>query len=336
MKLWREVLAGILHTRLDSIISIIALGLAVAFIPVLWLKIFLFLVIAFSVFKVIESVYKLQKEKHVPLAVVIFGDQAMRNSFVDDCLRQMAKLRFDETALRHLGIGRDDWCLYQSGDLPTSTNQWRRVVQEFRGKLEFIRAKLEGPEYFHIFLKCRTALVFGLGATMGTWGNVILYQEDSSGSFKPVIYLDNKTDLPNHHATHSIKKRLEPPYEFIHPNIPKKLTSPTIVALNLAGHSPGAYVRSEARRRNLSSVMIDNTYGNNLTEKYWLRPAQEVTSVLLQLLAQGIELEIYASCPNGLAFAIGMALGDQCPVTVFHWFSDKKVYKPVLKLNNLY
>jgi hypothetical protein len=336
MKLWREVLAGILHTRLDSIINIIALALAVLFVPYFWLKIILLPVIAFSFYKVAESIYTLHKEKHIPLAVVIFGDQAMRDSFVNDCLCQMAKLHFDETALRHLGIGRDDWCLYQSGDLPTSTNQWRRVVREFRSKLAFIRAKLEGPEYFHIFLKCRTALVFGLGATTGTWANVVLYQEDSSGSFKPVIHLDNKTNLPNHHATHSIKKRLEPPYEFIHPSIPKELTSPTLVALNLAGHSPGAYVRSEAKRRNLSCVMIDNTYGNNLTEKYWLRPAQEVASVLLQLLAQGIELEIYASCPNALAFAIGMALGDQCPVTLFHWFADKKVYKPVLKLNNLY
>ncbi len=268
--------------------------------------------------------------------MVVYGGEAGRDSFIDDCLRQMDSLGFDEAAFSGLGVDRDNWLISRPGDLPADEGQWKRVVLEFRRKLDHIKAKLKGPEFFHIFAKCRTALVFALGATAGTWSNVVIYQEESGGRFKPVIYLDSKTDLPNHHATHTIKSIVEPPYRFIQTSIPKKLTFPTLVALNLAGHPPRSYVQMEAKKQGVSCVMIDNTYGDTLTEEDWFRPAQEVASVLLWLAQQAKELKVYATCPNASAFAIGMALGDQCPATIFHFFAEDKAYKHVLKLNELY
>ena len=335
MKEWQEVLVEVFKKKTDSVINIVALGLAVSFIPNLWLKIILCLFIMYSAYRIGESILSIQREKHVPLAVVVYGDESTRDSFIDDCLRQMDKWHFDEVTFSDLGVDRDDWCISHPGDLPADAEQWKRVVQEFRHKLDLIKAKLKGPEFFHIFLKCRTALVFGLGAAVGTWGNIILYQENA-GDFKPVIYLDNKTNLPNHHASHAIKSKPELPYKFIQPTIPERFTSPTLVALNLAAHSPAPYVEIEAKKRNLSYVIIDNSYNNTLTEEDWFRAAQEVASVLLQLLKHASELEIYASCPNALAFAIGMALGDQCPASIFHLFAKDGSYNEVLELNKLY
>lgn len=334
MKEWREVLVEVSKKKMDSLTNIIALGLAVYFIPHLWLKILLIFFIAFSLFKVVESIRNLQREKHVPLAVVVYGDESIRDSFIDDCLRQMDKWHFDEVTFSGLGVDRDDWCISHPGDLPADTEQWKRVVQEFQHKLDLIKAKLKGPEFFHIFLKCRIALAFGLGAAVGTWSNIILHQE-IPGEFKPVIYLDNKTGLPYHHAIHTIKNKVEPPYKFIQPTIPEGLTTPTLVALHLASHDPSPYVKKEAKKQNLSCVIIDNTYNNTLTEEDWFQPAQEVASVLRQLRAQTDELRIYASCPIALAFAIGMALGDQFPASIFHFFAEDNTYHFVLKLNKL-
>ena len=332
--MWREMLVEVSKKKIDSLINIVALALAITFIPYLWLKVLLLLFIAFSLYRVIESIRIIQREKHVPLAVVVYGNESVRASFIDDCHRQMDKWHFDEAAFRELGVDRDDWCLSHPGDLPPDPEQWKRIVQEFEEKLDLIKAKLKGPEIFHIFLKCRTALAFGLGAVVGTWSNIVIHQE-SPGEFKPVIYLDNKTNLPNHHATHTIKSEAELPYKFIKATIPEELTSPTLVALNLASHPSGPSVELEAKNRNLSCVIIDNTYNNTLTGGDWLQPAQEVASVLRQL-KKASELEIYASCPNALAFAIGMALGNQCPVSIYHLFAKDNAYNLVLKLNELY
>jgi hypothetical protein len=117
--------------------------------------------------------------------------------------------------------------------------------------------------------------------------------------------------------------------------MPEKLTSPTLVALKLAGHSPAPYVQKEAESRNLACAIIDNNYNNTLNVEDWFQAAQEVASVLLQFLDKTSEIEIYASCPNALAFAIGMALGDQSSVSIFHLFASDDDYKFVLKLNEL-
>lgn len=335
MKEWREVLVEVFKKKTDSVINIIALALAVSFIPYLWLKIILCLFILYSVYRIVEDIRSLKREKHVPLAVIVYGDESTRNAFIDDSLRQMDKWHFDEVTFSGLGVNRDDWCISHPGDLPADTEQWQRVVQEFRHKLDLIKAKLKGPKIFHIFLKCRIALAFGLGATVGTWSGIILHQEISAGDFKPVIYLDNKAALPYHHNIHTIKNKPELPYKFIQPTIPEELTTPTLVALHLASHDPGPYVKNEAKNQNLSCVIIDNTYNNTLTEEDWFQPAQEVASVLRQLREQTDELRIYASCPIAFAFAIGMALGNQFPASIFHWFAEDNTYHFVLKLNKL-
>jgi hypothetical protein len=335
MKEWREVLVEVFKKKTDSVINIIALALAVSFIPYLWLKIILCLFILYSAYRIVEDIRSLKREKHVPLAVIVYGDESTRNAFIDDSLRQMDKWHFDEVTFSGLGVNRDDWCISHSGDLPADTEQWQRVVQEFQQKLDLIKAKLKGPEIFHILLKCRIALAFGLGATVGTWSGIILHQEISAGDFKPVIYLDNKAALPYHHNIHTIKNKPELPYKFIQPTIPEELTTPTLVALHLASHDPGPYVKKEAKNQNLSCVIIDNTYNNTLTEEDWFQPAQEVASVLRQLREQTDELRIYASCPIALAFAIGMALGNQFPASIFHWFAEDNTYHFVLKLNKL-
>jgi hypothetical protein len=334
MKEWQEVLVEVFKKKTDSLINIVALGLAVYYIPHRWLQVLLSLFIVYSMYRILENILSLKREKHVPLAVVVYGDESTRNAFIDDSLRQMDKWHFDEVTFSGLGVNRDDWCISHSGDLPADAEQWKREVQEFQHKLDLIKAKLKGPEIFHIFLKCRIALAFGLGAVVGTWSNVILHQE-IPGEFKPVIYLDNKTGLPYHHAIHTIKNRVEPPYKFIQPTIPERLTTPTLVALHLASHDPSPYVKMEAENQNLSCVIIDNKYNNTLTEEDWFQPAQEVASVLRKLREQTDELKIYASCPIALAFAIGMALGDQFPASILHFFAEDNTYHFVLKLNKL-
>lgn len=334
MRAWRETIGEIFRKKQDTLISIVGLVLAFIFVPIVWLKILLSVFVAYSLFKIWEGVHVLQKEKHVPLAVVVFGHQGERDSFVDDCLSQMDRWHFDEATFSGLGVDRDDWLISRPGDLPADPSQWASLVQEFADRIYHIRAKLKGPEFLHVFLKCRTALVFGLGAKTGTWNNVTIHQE-APGEFKPVIYLDGKVELTDHHDPHTMKSRVEPPYKFIEATIPDKLSTPTLVSLHLSAHSPRPSVEEEARRRGLSCVLIENTYNNTLTTKDWFHPAQETASVLLQLLEHSRELEIYQNCPNAIAFAIGMALGDQCTATIFHWFPKENAYKPVLKLNEL-
>jgi len=328
-KVIKEVGIEISKKKIDSLVNIIALALALYYIHVLWLKIILTLFIVFSLYRISQSVMMIQKEKNIPLAVVVYGDETIRDAFIDDCLQEMEKIGFDEASYRSLGIDRDDWCISHPGDLSPNPEEWKRVVREFQRKINLIRAKLKGPEFFHIFLKCRTGLAFGLGAAIGTWHNVVIYQE-IDGKFKPVIYLDNKL---NHHKTHDIKTHPKS-YDFIKFEIPENITSPTLVSLNLSSHGPTEYIIKEAKKRNLSCVIIENTYNNTLSEEDWFKPAQEVASVLLDLLKRA-ELEIYFSCPNAIAFAIGMALGDQSPAKIFQWFPKDNTYKFVLKLNEL-
>ena len=66
-KVIKEVGIEISKKKIDSLVNIIALALALYYIHVLWLKIILTLFIVFSLYRISQSVMMIQKEKNIPL-----------------------------------------------------------------------------------------------------------------------------------------------------------------------------------------------------------------------------------------------------------------------------
>jgi hypothetical protein len=87
----------------------------------------------------------------------------------------------------------------------------------------------------------------------------------------------------------------------------------------------------------MAAMHLRNTYGGVLaTGDDWLHVEQEVASVLLELVGGGVSrVHLCLSSPVVLAFGIGMALGAQSPVTVYHWFAGTQEFRAVLDLERL-
>jgi hypothetical protein len=335
MSNWLRAFWQATTTEIGTTLSFLGLILAIIVVPSLWLRLLFGVPTVYCFYRLVHSFHVLQSDKHQPLFVIAFpGATEQRRGLIDNIIRVMEGYGFREKEFRTFGIDRDDWVIDRHTDMLYNPNDWPDVVNEFKNAIDRLGTKLQGSEFFHLFFRCRTALVFGLGAITGTWHNVVIYQQEGP-TFNPVIRLGAKTE-PGWHSLHAIKTRVNVPYKFIEvKENSDPLTNTTLVSLTLAAHSPEFFVMQEAMRRKLSCILVNNKYNGTLKAEDWFQPANEIASLLLELLTKCKELEVYHSCPTALAFAIGMALGDQAPVTIFHWFDEQKTYKPVLKLNEL-
>ena len=334
----------LLHEKRDTLLGILGAGLALAAGLPLPLIIVAALVLLFLVVGLVHEVrvaIRMYEEKHIPLVVVVGRTDEEVTSMMADVISSMKRWGFDEKRFNaDFNLDREHWLVRRESDLPANAVDWQKLVHRFEDKVIKLSAKLKGTKVFHLFLNCPVALAFGLGAVLGTKYEVVIHhfqRSDAHSPYTPVIDLVSAGVLSKEGA-HIIKTKVTQPYKFVELKWPGELGEATLVSLHFAFHDPSGDVAREAAKRSLPVVYIRNVYGTTLPlDSDWLLVAREIATVLIDIAShpEVRRVELFQSCIVSLAFAIGIALGTQTPISIQHWFSAESQYHTVLSLEKL-
>jgi len=331
---WRDALALVWSEKWEAIIGIVSIVLAIA--AGLPLPFIVFSCLAGGLLMVdlaltIRRARRIVREKHIPVVVVVGKSDDEYRSMLSDAQQMASRWGYDEREFdAEFDVEREDTVVHRESRLPPDPSLWKELAGKFERKIHRIDGKLKGRRIYHLFLNCPAALALGMGSTLGTRYLAMLYHWVPP--YRLVVNLYQKS------PPGEVKRRIEPPYEFISVERPEALASEMFVSLSLSAHSIRGGIETLARQKGMPAVHIQNLYGGVLPlDADWLRVAQEVNSVLLELIARPEvnRLHLALAAPLPLAFLIGMALGRQSLITVHHWFADLGEYHPVLELEKL-
>lgn len=304
---------------------------------VMWIQRATILGIATLLIFAMKDMWNIIRKKHIPIIIDVGDDIEYVDSMRKTVYAHMRRCKFNpHIYFRQLKIKEQYITIHEDDYLSSHTKDWFGIVEEYTEHLHYFNTNLEGLRNFHIFMKCPVALTVGLGAVTGTNNAVALYHH-SDGHYKRVINLlnDEKT-APM--GTHILKNRVTQPFEYIEVNEPKKKTSHLFISLGLASHPPLSDVIRLAESKSVDILNITNKYNSTLsTDKDWLLAAREVLTEIMRWISEKnvTKVVLCISAPLPLAFAIGMGLGRQSPITVCQWFAKESKYYPVLELNKL-
>ncbi len=241
-------------------------------------------------------------------------------------------------------IDYQDIEIYQDSRLPLDNpNAWQALVQLFNQKMEHLDVKLPNRTVFHLFLNCPAVLALGLGARSDVHHEVILGTTQrgvADSPYTPVLDLSLATIKKfSTIGIRIIKQKPEKPYQFISTTIPQPeilKDKQILVQVYLAGHDPSGDIKRMATKNDWPLVEINKSQpALPIGGETWLRAAQEVGSVLLELASQVERIHLCWSAPVALAFGVGMALGTHSPITLYQWNPADSTYYPVLNLETL-
>jgi hypothetical protein len=282
------------------------------------------------------------REKHIPVLIVVGRKDDELASMTDLVWKTMERWGFDAKKYDvQYDIERDDLMVRRELDLPLEAVRWAELTHKFEDRLIRLSRQLKGHKVFHIFLNCPAALAMGLGAIAGTRYSLVVYHyfQRDDRPYEAVFnffHLTQKTGI----GAQVVKSNVAEPFRYIEV-LPPQTSGPRLfVSLHLASasHDPRGRVEQLAQEQGAVAAHIRNAYSGVLgPEEDWLRAAREVVTALSAWIAepQTQQVDLFLNSPLPLAFAIGMALGIQSPVTVHHWFAKQEMYRPVLQLNQI-
>lgn len=341
----RNLLSLVWRWKWEGIVAIVGLFLAViagepnaSYVLLITAAVFI-IVLLFDIRGGIKEARSFLRVKHIPIVVIVGKGDDARRAMLNDVFATVAPFGFDEECFaKDLNIFRDDLIVHRVEALPPQTEAWAELARLFESKINRLAARLRGQRVYHIFLNCPVALALGLGAMLRTLYEVVLYQYQpgTQPPYVPVVdfYALSQESGPGTALLH------EPVTEhrFTAVEEADQLTSRTFVSVHLFSRDPRADVEKLAQDQNAAGVHIRNTYGSSLSPTDdWLTVAREIQTIVRDLMSRPEvkrqELSLSSYLP--LAFAIGMALGTQYPITVHSWYSTDQEFKPVLELNRL-
>lgn len=298
-----------------------------------------------SLFKETQKINYLEKEKHIPLMVIVGKSDNEFNSMTYSVLQAMEEHGFDEEFFKkEFGLERDDWRIKGESFLSENPKEWEKLVHRFEDKLNRLEEKLMGHKVYHLFLNCPTVLATGMGAIMGTKYEVVLYQHDpgmGKSLYHPFIDFHSIRES-NPEGVHILKSRVNPANKFF--DIEENCTGfpDMVMSIFAAGHDPKGDVEKAVEMETCKdsySVMHlrSKTEGTLPKDADWMRISQELaTNVLNQVSIKDIKsIKLCISAPVIIGFSLGMAIGTHSPVSLCNWFKNKESYYTVLNLNKL-
>ena len=282
-----------------------------------------------------------QRLKHVPLFVAIGVN--------DDEYIRMARMvwqamstpwnfdlhRYEE----EYGLDRLRLSLHHESDLPQVGTRWLALVEKFGERLVRLGSSLSGQTVLHPFLNCPTALALGLGAVAGTRYEIILHQLPQGGGSYQVVTSTLHSRQQRGTGVEIVRQDAPEPFQYVRVETePQPPQSRLFVALHLGGYPLCAGIAQLAAAEGAAFACVTNTYQGQLKpEDDWLLLVREVKTLVARWLREpAVErIELFLGGPVALFFLVGMALGTFLPLTVHQWFPDAKLYKAVLKLDQL-
>jgi hypothetical protein len=110
------------------------------------------------------------------------------------------------------------------------------------------------------------------------------------------------------------------------------------MSLRLINTDPEPDFSALATAHESAFVAVRNQYGGTLTSDMdWIQVAQQAAWAVREICSRPDVQRVHLAftCTTPLAFGIGMALGIHLPVRVYGWFSDQRIYAPVMDLDKL-
>lgn len=283
--------------------------------------------------------YQLMRRKNVPLMLAVRNqsDDVYR-TMLNQVLSQSRKASFDEYLYQKLfRIYREDFVIRYDDNLSNDPAEWKKLVQKFESKLNYLNASLDSERIYHLFLKCPSTLAAGLGAITATHHRFILYYFDSAAYHPMLDFSSNslqvlREKLPRQHKFRYLK---------ISPYDPS--ARELYVSILLAGHDPTADVEALGQEHQIPVVHISKLPNASVNggdrfgpEDDWLLICRELLHFLHGVQAGGRKLHLFCSMPIISAFVMGMGLGMMADITVYNFDTgETRRYHPVLKLNQL-
>ncbi|AKB19467.1 SAVED domain-containing protein [Methanosarcina sp. WWM596] len=292
-----------------------------------------------------QKINNLEKEKHIPLMVIVGKNDSERNSMISSVLQAMETHGFnEETFEKEFGLERDDWVIRGESILSENPKEWEKLVHKFEDKLNRLGEKLKGHKVYHIFLQGPVVLAAGMGAIMGTKYEVVLYQYSPGTGKNPYQSLIDFHSMreSNPEGVHVLKSRVNPANKFFD-TIESCTGSPDmIISIFAATHDPKGDVEKAIEVKTCKksySVMHlrSKTPGTLSNNSDWIEVTRELATIILsQVSRKDIKnTRLCISAPIVISFALGMALGIHSPISLCNWFHDKQRYYTVLNLNKL-
>ena len=344
---------------ITALLSCVVIALPV---PDAW-RIAAYVILALSLLWTVGSIayeeHRLARKKPVPLVAFIpRPDMADEGTILDafsamvtaaaECIRHAG---FDERKfVARYGVTQDEWALGMTEPLTEDPEEWRRVLHRLTVRVHRLQSKLRPRQVFHVFLRCPAALAMGFGASLGRLHEVVVYQHEQDAPRAPytaVIEGCGKTDS----LRAQLDRQVSSPYKTIAVYGPAneqlstdELPCPdtpgdVVVSLFGGSHLPDSMVETLATdTRGVLLRIRPRQATPSHEEADCLLTAREVADALgaLRTGSPGRRLLLAIGCRLPLAFAIGMALGTTCPITVFNYFRAEQVLCPVLQLEKLH
>ena len=217
------------------------------------------------------------------------------------------------------------------GMLPPDPSLWQLQVRDFFTLVQRLTSQREARVALHLFANAPTALMMGLGAQLSRNYLVTLYSYRGEAEDEPYVPVLSGTGL---HI-----RRTELRHITVSP-IPERLTRDVVVALNLSLNSPWPEACDLAEERGWSAIRVSGQYDLEPAEGAWLPTVQEVVSTLRMLREEGARrLHLFLDSRLPMSMAIGMALGNMVPTTVYHRHQETRggevTHLPILQLEQL-
>lgn len=287
--------------------------------------------------------HKTFKEKHLPIVIIIGKSEEEYNSMISDVLFTMDEYGFSEGSFKEdFDVSRDNWLIRKENGLSENEHEWEELVFSFKNKINRLSEKLKGRKVFHIFFNGPSVLAMGMGASIGTKHEIVLHHHQTGVEktpYLPLIDFYSKSDS-NLEGSQELKSIIEGPNQYIQIQEQKLGFSSAMVSICIGSRDPAGNIEkiSELRQNPVSLIHLRNKLGNLPINANWIRVTQEVANYILKLSSNKNteNIELYMNVPAIIAFALGMAVGTQSPISLFNWFSDSKDYHFVLKLNQLW
>jgi hypothetical protein len=343
-----EIVKRVWQDKWEPILALVGIS-ATFWSPIAWVwKLVWGAVGALLVVDIVGTVIrevKLAQERHVPLVVFVPSPEMPEGSVLDaysamigDAASAARRAGFDERDfVARFGVTQDEWALWRDAPLTGESEIWRQMVRRFSLRVHRLARKLGEQRVFHVFLRCPAALAVGFGAVMGTHHRLAAYHHQPGERGGPYVAV---TDASGREESLRVRlgRKVKAPYQCIAVREPERVTPEMYVSLFLARHDPRGCVEQAAEAAGSAVVCIEGIDARALTpQDDWLLMAQEVTDVLLGLIARPEvkRLHLAISGPVVLAFLMGVALGTHSAITVHHWFKGEQALHPVLALDRL-
>ena len=338
-----EVLRAVGDDIRDAFLGLAGIYLSSPWEKPLIIQIFVYIisfVLLFSFCSKIRDIYRLMREKHVPLIVDVGDDDSFVDTMRKNAIDSMQVNGFHynpKVYAKQFNVDASDVSIQHEFPLNHTQEDWYRLLKSFDSHLNLLHTRLSGSRTFHIFMKCPTALAFGMGALSGSKNCVVLYHHDGN-QYRKVIdcYHDPRFQQE---GAHFMKSQAEKPFEYFQINQPSKQNCPLYIALDLSAHPTFKGVQLLAEEAGAAVLGIEKTYENTLDfeKSDWCQAARECATVIRKWTAKAEYkgAALFLNAPLPLSFAIGMGIGTPVPLTINHWFREENAYHPVYELNKI-